>query len=168
MITGLLTASAIVVNGLLAGLFFAFVCAVSPAYRRLGDEEFVHGFRAINRAILRPSFLTVFFAAPVAALAAPVAALAAGVAGTLSGVAVDGLAVLLLWVGAAGSLASFLITVTINVPLNQRLDRAPADSTADQQAAREAFESAWNRWNLIRTLASAIAVLGFALALALG
>lgn len=161
MITELLTALAIVVNGLLAGLFFAFVCAVSPAYRRLGDEEFVHGFRAINRAILRPSFLTVFFAAPVTALAT-------AAVGTVSGAPVDGTAMVLLWVWAAGSLGSFLITVTINVPLNTRLDRATIDTNADCSAARGGFEARWNRWNLIRTLASTIAVLGVALALALG
>lgn len=161
MTTALLAASAAVLNGLLAGLLFAFVCAVSPAYRRLSDEEFVHGFRAINEAILRPLFLTVFFAAPVTALAT-------AAVGTVNGTAVGGTAMVLLWVGAAGSLASFLITVTVNVPLNQRLDRTPVDSTADRQAARETFESAWNRWNLVRTLASTIAVLGFALALALG
>ena len=34
-------AVAIVANGLLAGLFFAFTCAVSPALGRLGDHAFV-------------------------------------------------------------------------------------------------------------------------------
>ncbi|RAE66982.1 DUF1772 domain-containing protein, partial [Burkholderia multivorans] len=154
--TGLLTASAVVVNGLLAGLFFAFVCAVSPAYRRLSDEEFVHGFRAINRAILRPSFLTVFFAAPVTALAA-------AVVGTVSGAAVDGTAVLLLWVGAAGSLASFLITVTVNVPLNQRLDQAPIDTNADCSVARVGFEATWKRLNLVRCVGNIVAVLALSL-----
>ncbi|WP_453985126.1 anthrone oxygenase family protein [Brevibacterium casei] len=160
MTTALLTTSAIVVNGLLAGLLFAFVCAVSPAYRLLSDEEFVHGFRAINQAIVRPSFLLVF-------LGAPVTALAAALVGTVSG-AVEADTVPLLWIGAGGSLASLIITMVVNVPLNTGLDRAPIDTNADCSAARAGFESAWNRWNLIRTLASTIAVLGFALALALG
>lgn len=161
MITALLTTSAIVLNGLLAGLLFAFVCAVSPAYRRLSDEEFVHGFRAINQAILRPSFLTVF-------LGAPVTALAAAVVGTVSGTALDGTAMVLLWVGAGGSLGSLLITMAVNVPLNTRLDRATIESNADCSAARVGFEATWNRWNLIRCVSSIVAVLGFALALALG
>ncbi|GAA3846596.1 DUF1772 domain-containing protein [Brevibacterium ammoniilyticum] len=161
MITALLAASAVVVNGLLAGLLFAFVCAVSPAYRRLSDEEFVHGFRAINEAILRPLFLTVFFAAPVTALAT-------AAVGTASGTPVDGTAMVLLWVGAGGSLGSLLITMAVNVPLNTRLVRATIDTNADCSAARVGFEARWNRWNLIRCVSSIVAVLGFALALALG
>ena len=156
MITGLLTASAVVVNGLLAGLFFAFVCAVSPAYRRLSDEEFVRGFRAVNEAILRPSFLVVFFGAPLTALAAAVVG------------SVETGTVPLLWVGAAGSLGSLIITMTVNVPLNTRLVRARIETAADCAAARTGFEARWNRWNLIRCWASVVAALGFALALALG
>lgn len=153
MTAGLLTASAIVLNALFAGLLFAFVCAVSPAYRRLSDEEFVRGFRAINEAILRPSFLVVFFGAPLSALAAAVVG-----AGSVP----------LLWVGAAGSFASLVITMAVNVPLNRRIDRALIETAADRAAARTGFEARWNRWNLIRCWGSVVAALGFALALALG
>ena len=168
MITGLL-AAATLANGLLAGLFFAFVCAISPAYRRLDDGEFVRGFRAINSVILRPTFLVVFVGAPLTAVAA-------AVTGTLRikvepgglGIASDPAGMALLWIGAAASVVSFLITATVSVPLNQGLDRAPVLTPADHTAARVTFETRWNRANLARTLTSTLSVLALASTLALG
>ena len=168
MITGLL-AAATLTNGLLAGLFFAFVCAISPAYRRLDDGEFVRGFRAINSVILRPTFLVVFVGAPLTAVAA-------AVTGTLRikvepgglGIASDPVGTALLWIGAAASVVSFLITAAVSVPLNQGLDRAPIDTFGQQQAARVTFETRWNRANLARTLTSTLSVFALAAALALG
>lgn len=168
MITGLL-AAATLTNGLLAGLFFAFVCAISPAYRRLDDGEFVRGFRAINSVILRPMFLVVFVGAPLTAVAAAVAGtLRIGVEPGDPGIASDPAGTALLWIGAADSVVSFLITAAVNVPLNQGLDRAPIDTFGQQQSARVTFETRWNRANLARTLTSTLSVLALASALALG
>ena len=61
--------AAIVANGLLAGLFFVFTCAIAPGFRHLDDATYVRAFRAINRAILNGWFLLVFFTAPLATLA---------------------------------------------------------------------------------------------------
>ena len=68
LIAGVL-AIATVVHGLLAGVFFVFACAVAPGLRRVDDRTFVCAFRAINRTILNGWFLSVFMAAPVAAIA---------------------------------------------------------------------------------------------------
>ncbi|WP_211978482.1 anthrone oxygenase family protein [Brevibacterium sp. W7.2] len=168
MITELL-AAATLTNGLLAGLFFAFVCAISPAYRRLDDGEFVRGFRAINSVILRPTFLVVFVGAPLTAVAAAVTGtLRIGVEPGELGIASDPAGMALLWIGAAASVVSFLITATVSVPLNQGLDRAPILTPADHTAARVTFETRWNRANLARTLTSTLSVLALASALALG
>ena len=61
----------LVANGLLAGLFFAFTCAVSPALGRLDDRSYVEAFRSINAVILNGWFLSVFLA-PATAIAAAV------------------------------------------------------------------------------------------------
>ncbi len=169
MIIGVLAGLAALTNGLLAGLFFAFVCAISPAYRRLADGEFVRGFRAINAVIVRPTFLVVFVGAPLTAAAAAVAGtLRIGVAPGGLGIGAGPAGTALLWVAAAASVVSFLITVIVNVPLNQGLDRAPIDTHRQQEAARAVFESRWNRANLARTLMSTLSVLALAAALALG
>jgi uncharacterized membrane protein len=55
-----------------------------------------------------------------------------------------------------------LSTVTINVPLNNRLQTLDVDGMNDstRKAARKDFEPRWNRWNAIRTaFASLVSVL---------
>ncbi|MBM9465387.1 DUF1772 domain-containing protein [Aeromicrobium sp. YIM 150415] len=134
---------ALVANGLLAGLFFAFSCAVSPALGRLDDRSFVEAFRSINTVIVNGWFLAVFLLAPLMAVAA---AATAGLSHRPS----------FWWLvaGAACAVATFVITAALNVPLNQALDAALTTTTAQYETTRTAFETAWNRWNLARTLTS--------------
>lgn len=136
-------AIAIIANGLLAGLFFAFTCALSPALGRLDDHAFVEAFRAVNAVILNGWFLSVFFLAPAVAI---VSAVWGGVARQPS----------LPWLvtGAICAVITFVITVAANVPLNHALDTALTTTSAQYRAARLAFEAAWNRWNLARTFTS--------------
>lgn len=138
----------LVANGLLTGLYLAFACAVGPALRRVDDRAFVDVFRAINSAILNGWFLTIFVLAPLVAVAAAGWAVATQRPG--SG-----------WLIAAAvcAAATFVITVAANVPLNQALDAAPTGTSAEYQAARLAFENAWARWNLVRTLTGLGAVI---------
>ncbi|WP_134325367.1 DUF1772 domain-containing protein [Cumulibacter soli] len=144
-----LLVAAVVTNGLLAGLFFAFACAITPALRRVDDRTYVRAFRAINSSILNPVFMVVFLGAPATAIIGAIARVGADVPHS-SG-----------WVIAGGILSAltFLITAMANVPLNQGLDRADVDTDAQQHAARETFEARWNRWNLARTLTSALCIL---------
>ncbi|MGO2862045.1 MAG: hypothetical protein ACTIC1_12865, partial [Brevibacterium sp.] len=53
-------AIAIIANGLLAGVFFAFSTAVTPGLKDTDDNTYVRTFAAINRAILNGWFLLVF------------------------------------------------------------------------------------------------------------
>lgn len=149
---------AIVLNGLLAGLFFAFSIAIIPALRRVDDSTYVRSFRAINAAILNPGFLLVFCLAPLSAVAVVVLRLLPGGAG------------LSLWlmVGAVFSVLTFLFTAGINVPLNNGLDRAVIDTESQRAEARARFESRWNRWNHARTLTSIGALSFLAVGIALG
>jgi uncharacterized membrane protein len=48
--------------------------------------------------------------------------------------------------------AAFLVTLTLNLPLNSQLAAAgPADQISDLAAVRVAYEGPWVRWNLVRT-----------------
>ncbi|MFC5070086.1 DUF1772 domain-containing protein [Kitasatospora cinereorecta] len=145
---------AVAANGLLAGLFFSFACAITPALRRVDDRSYVQAFRAINAAILNGWFLLIFCAAPLSAIAVAVLPLGNRHAATLP------------WLiaGAVCSVATFGVTAAANVPLNRALDRAPTSMETHYRVARERFENRWNRWNLIRTLTSSGALTLFAIA----
>ena len=143
-------AVALVANGILAGLFFAFACAVVPGFRRVDDRTYLSSFRAINRAIVNGWFLLVFLGAPVSAV----------VAAALGGWSP--------WLIAGAGLAvvTFFITVVGNVPLNRALDAADTTTAAAARLAREGFEDVWARWNLLRTVTGIAAVVALAVALA--
>jgi uncharacterized membrane protein len=145
---------AVVTTGLMAGLFAAFSYAVMPGLGRLGDAEFVAAMQRINVAILNGWFGVCFGGALVASAAASVLHLAPGRRAALPWI-VAGLVLYVLVLG---------VTMGISVPLN---DKLAAAGSADPAAARDAFETAWVRWNVVRTVlnTAAFAALSWALVL---
>jgi uncharacterized membrane protein len=143
--------------GLMAGVFFAYAVAVMPGLARTDDRTFVGAFQAMDRAIINPLFLIVF----VGALAITVVAAAVHL-GDESRSAVP-------WILAAAVLylVVFVITVRVNVPLNDAIKAAGDPEQIDAVAVRERFsESTWVRWNVVRTglTTAALGCLGVALA----
>lgn len=143
--------------GLMAGVFFSYAVAVMPGLARTTDKTFVGAFQAMDRAIINPLFLIVF----VGALAVTVIAAAVHLGGE-SRSAVP-------WILAAAVLylVVFVITVRVNVPLNDAIKAAGDPEQIDAAAVREQFsESTWVRWNVVRTAltTAALACLGVALA----
>lgn len=57
--------------------------------------------------------------------------------------------------GFGFALATLVITVVVNVPLNNALAAA---GSGDPAAARAAFESSWAAWNVARAVTSTLAV----------
>ncbi|WP_395105917.1 DUF1772 domain-containing protein [Actinomadura sp. SCN-SB] len=145
-------------TGLVAGLLFAYACSVMPGLGRSSDRTLVEAMQNINRAIINPWFLLPFVGSiPLIVLAAVLAWRGHGRSA-------------LPWILAALALylVAFLITRGINIPLNDRLDRAgdPA-GIADLSATRESFENRWVTWNIVRIVAhtAAFACLAWALVL---
>lgn len=140
---------AIMGSGLMAGLFFAFSTAVMAALARLPAAQGADAMNAINVVIVNPVFLTVFMGTAVLALLLGVrAALGWSQPGSvwlLSGS-------LLYLVGVFG------VTVVFNVPLNDTLAASGDAGTWSR------FLADWVPWNHVRTLASAGALLCYALA----
>jgi uncharacterized membrane protein len=136
---------------LVAGLLFAFAVVVMPGIRSLDDGAYIRAFQAIDRVIQnsQPLFVIVWVGSVLAVIAAAVLGMWA-----LSG------ADRLLIVGAAllYLLCVQLPTVTINVPMNNELQKLDPDSMNDttRKRAREAFEPRWNRWNAIRTVCASV------------
>jgi uncharacterized membrane protein len=135
--SGVVLVAALVAAGLIAGLFYAYACSVMPGLARGDDKTFVEAMRGINVAIINPVFMLTFLGAP----------LLAGVAVFLNLGSRS-----LPWViaGFVCLVAMLLITGALNIPLNNALE----NGGDDYAAVRARFETAWVRWNVLRTLAS--------------
>jgi uncharacterized membrane protein len=142
--------AATITTGLMAGLFAAFSYAVMPGLAKTDDATFVSSMQRINVAILNPVFGICFGGALVFGVLAFLLHLRRPQA--------------LPWViaGVALYVAVLFVTMAVSVPLN---DRLAAAGSADPAAARAAFEDAWVRWNVLRSVLSvaAFGCLGWAL-----
>jgi uncharacterized membrane protein len=155
-IRGAALMAAALMAALQAGLYYAFSCAVLPGLDRGDPRTLVAAMQQINVAIINPWFLVTFLGAPL--LAALAAALSLGA---------DNRRVLI-WaaLGAVFAVATFVITMALNVPLNDALDAAGnPDQVPDPAAVSAAFASAWTRWNTVRAVTSTIGVACLAWAL---
>jgi uncharacterized membrane protein len=139
-----------VATGLIAGLYFAFSVSVMLALREVDDRAFVDTMQRINRRIQNPVFGVVFAAAPIGSIAIAVMEL----------LGEDPRWPVL--VGAVLTVAATLVTITVNVPLNNALEAAgPVDGiadVADLAAVRAAFEPRWVRFNHLRGIVSTAGV----------
>ncbi|MFE0176355.1 DUF1772 domain-containing protein [Streptomyces sp. NPDC059002] len=136
---------ATVAMGLMAGTFYAFACAVLPALARSGDRVYIEVMQHINDVIQNPVFFAGFFGALVCT------ALSAWQLRRTP---------MRRWVFAALLVyaAAFVLTSSVNVPLNDELAAAgdPA-RIADPGAVRERFEDAWVAWNAVRAVLCTVA-----------
>ena len=133
--------AATVAAGLQAGTYYTWASGVMPGLARTDDHTFTSSMNHINVAIVNPVFMLTFLGAPALATAA-----VATTSSSARGWAIAGLVL------ALGTVA---VTAAGNVPLNDAL--AAGGSRAD-------FETAWVRWNVVRTLTStgALACLAWA------
>ena len=135
--------------GIGAGVFQLYNFAIMPGLGRTDDRTFVGAFQQIDRAIVGP-WLLVFFLGPlVFTILAAALYLGADERSALP------------WIGGALvlHLAVSVITIGINVPLNDKIKAAgDPDRIADLAAVRERFhEARWVGWNLFRAVASTVA-----------
>lgn len=131
-------------TGLMAGLFAAYSYAVMPGLGRADDRTFVEAMRQMNVAILNGWFGACFGGALICTALA--AALHLGRPGRAA----------LPWIvaGLVLYVVVLVVTMAVNVPLNDQL----AAASGDAAAARERFEAAWVRWNLVRSVACTAAL----------
>ena len=131
---------------LVTGFLFAFAIVVMPGIRNLKDREFIRAFQVIDGVIQnnQPLFVSVWMGSILASL------IAAGLGfGAMTGVQ----RMLLVAAPIIYILGVQVSTFTINVPLNNALQRLNVDDMDELalQAARMNFDPSWNRWNLVRT-----------------
>lgn len=127
------------------------------AFDRLPPAEAIAAMNSINQAILIPVFFLAFFGTAALSLVLAVLALLGGA----------GPAALPILIGALSYLlGTIVVTMAVNVPLNNRLAGFRAGAADDAAAAWQAYRLPWTRWNHVRTLTCLGAAAAFALALA--
>jgi uncharacterized membrane protein len=140
---------ATIATGLTAGVLGLYAHTIMRGLGKTDDRTFVGAFQAIDRAIINPLFMLTFFGALVFS--------AVAVAAHLRGDARS----ILPWILTATVLylAAVVITMAINVPLNDAIKAAGnPDQITNLAAVRANFhETRWIAWNLVRTVATTIA-----------
>jgi len=141
----------ILLTGLSAGLCFTWTNSITPGIGRLDEFGYLSAFQQMNRSIINPLFILVFF-----------------------GPFILGLLNLYLFKNASSQMTWLLVfavvfyffgvvlvTIFGNVPLNEILDKTDLGkaSLADLKLLRDRFETKWNRLHLIRTISSVISFL---------
>ncbi|MDJ0346231.1 DUF1772 domain-containing protein [Streptomyces sp. H10-C2] len=145
---GVALIGATITTGLIAGLFYAFSCAVMPGLRRTDDRTFVGAMQWINVRILNGWFALGFAGSLLLTV----------LAGALHLVG-DAPDAPLPWIAGAAALyvLALVITFGVSIPLNDALDAAGDPGAASASAladVRERFEEQWVRWNIVRAVVS--------------
>ena len=146
----------IVTTGLMSGLLYGWSVSVIPGTRRVSATNYVDTMQHINRAIINPAFIIPFMGIPLVLGGAAIMQFRTG----------DHRRGWLLASATATYVIGVLgVTIGRNVPLNDALDafdlRGSTSDAIDQR--RGSYETPWNRWHHLRTIAS---VGSFALAAA--
>ena len=151
----ILIGGATILMGLIAGFFYAYSCSVMIGLRHTDDRTFVLSMQWINATVRNAGFAPSFFGALLLSAVATVVVMVRRRPGR--------------WlIAGACSLyaAAFIVTVAINVPLNNRLAKAGLPSDPNQLSAiRANFESTWVHWNIVRTSLSTCALVALVAAI---
>ena len=145
----LILASAILLTGLMAGIFFTWSNAVKPGIGKLSDVEYLKALQSMNRVILNYAFKIIFLGGIIAVALVPIFYF------NLYPKNIFWLFVFTLviyWTGVFG------VTVSGNIPLNEILDKTNLESITPEEikTLRKSIEVKWNNFNLIRSISSAI------------
>jgi len=137
----------VLLNALSAGLFFAWSVSVILGTKKVGDYTYLESMQSINREILNPLFFAVFFGSVITLF--------------LSGIlhysdkAMFGLLIASAMVYLIGT---FGVTAFGNVPLNNELESLKISELhmSELKHFRSYYESKWNRYHTIRTIANMV------------
>jgi uncharacterized membrane protein len=140
--------------GLVAGVFLLYAHTIMPGLRRTDDRTFVTAYQEIDRAVINPWFMTTAFGGALVLTGAA----AISNRGTAA----------MPWILAAFILylIAVVLTIVVNVPLNDAIKAAGDPARIDVARVRADFdESHWAAWNLVRvaTTTTAFAVLAWSL-----
>ena len=139
-------------NGAIFGFFFAWVCSTMWGLDATDPRVAITSMQAMNASVRNFVFFPAFFLTPVILVITSYIAFKQ----TRNRSAIFFASSAALYVAGA-----FLVTIMVNVPMNEELARVvvPTDSVAAGEIW-QAYSTPWQFWNTIRTVVS-----GFALGL---
>lgn len=154
-LTTILIFLSLILSAAIFGFFYAWVCSTMWGLDAADPRVAIAAMQAMNASVRNAVFFPAFFCTPFAL----------------------GLTGLLVWrqgFGRSGALFAasgliyftlgLLLTMGINVPMNEALAQVPVpESVAQAQAIWDAYSPKWQFWNQFRTLTS-----GLSFALAVG
>lgn len=150
-----LTLAAVLLSGVMAGVFLTFSTFVMNGLSRLPASQGIAAMQQINAAVIGSAFLVVFLATSALCAALVVTSMfRSGNAGS-SYVAAAGL---VYFVGA------FLVTAFVNIPLNDALANV-VGKDASSVTFWQRYLGTWTAWNHVRMVSSLLATYGFVLGL---
>jgi uncharacterized membrane protein len=134
----------------MAGLFFAWSFSVTTGLSKLSDTNYIEAFQSLNKAILNPAFGLIFWGSILSLIFATILHYQQPSSGIFW---------YLLTATVIYLFGSIAVTFAGNVPLNNSLENfnSKSSSLEEIKLKRVAFESRWNRLNMIRTVSSSIA-----------
>jgi len=139
--------------GLNAGIFFIFSNTIMKSLGEQPTAAAIATMQSINRVILNPLFLLIFMGATLACAALAVTAKFSDEPHALWRIAG----------GVVFVLGVFLVTMALNVPLNDKLD-AVDPNTPQGAAVWDEILTKWTAYNHIRTISSTAAAVILTLA----
>ena len=143
----IITPLAITGAGVVTGLLFAFSNFVLRSLAELPAETGMFAMNRINVRIINPIFLIFFLGTPLLCVLI--------VLQTVSALTTPGS--MLLALGAVVYLLGpFAITITFNVPLNNKLAKTQAD---DAGQAWPDYQQRWQFWNHVRSYLGILSIL---------
>jgi len=135
----------------MVGVFCSWSISVTPGLGKLNDRSYLQAMQTLNREILNPAFFVVFIGSIVLL---PINAFLQSKSGInyRNLILIGGVLIYLL-----GSIA---VTFLANIPLNNKLDMLElnAMNASTLSDFRSTYEGKWNRYNLVRSISSAIAL----------
>ena len=140
----------ILFSGAIFGFFFAWVCSTMWGLDAADPRVAIKAMQAMNASVVNGVFAPAFFGTPL--VLGATAALAWGAHRPAALAFLAGALVYLL--------GGMILTMLVNVPMNEALAAQPApDDPTEAARIWAAYSPRWQVWNQIRTVASGAALL---------
>ena len=137
--------------GAIFGFFYAWVCSTMWGLYAPNPRFAIKAMQAMNASIRNPVFFPAFFLTPVILVST---AFIAARQNNKTSATLFAAGAAIYFVGA------LMVTVMVNVPMNEALSRVvvPTDNTEAAEIWHD-YSATWQYWNTLRTLVSGLALL---------
>lgn len=149
--TRILPLTSLLMTAAIFGFFYAWVCSTMWGLDAADPAVAIKAMQAMNASVRNAVFFPAFFLTPVVLGLTAALLVRCGQRGAA------------IWFALAAGvylLGGFVVTVMVNVPMNQALAKVivPATTEAAQEIWQD-YSGRWQFWNQLRTVASGLAVL---------